>query len=125
ESQEEELEGSVLQLHIKLKDIEPTIWRRILVREDITFYEFNEILYKVIGWSGFHQYEFEIQGQRISEEIEADLWDCNTEIISAKEKRLKDFILQPNDLFLYTYDFGENWIHEILVERVYDEEDEV
>lgn len=123
-SQEEELEGSVLQLHIRLKDVEPTIWRRVLVREDISFYTFNEILHKVMGWSGFQQYEFEIQGQRISEETEADLWDSNTEIISAKEKRLKDFALQSNDLFVYTYDFGDNWVHEILVERVYDIEDE-
>lgn len=121
--QEVEGEGRILQLNIRLKDVKPIIWRRILVRENINFYILNEVIQKVMGWSGFQQYEFQIQGQRISEENQEDLWDENTQIIQAKEKTLREYHLNLNDLFLYTYDFGDNWVHEILVEDIYEGED--
>ena len=125
EEKQQEIEGGgrILQLNIRLKDVTPIIWRRILVRENINFYTLNEIIQKAMGWSGFQQYEFQIQGQRISEENQEDLWDENTEIIQVKEKTLGEYYLESNDLFLYTYDFGDNWVHEILVEDIYEGED--
>ncbi|WP_213819002.1 IS1096 element passenger TnpR family protein [Garciella nitratireducens] len=122
-SEKIEGEGRILQLHIRLKDINPIIWRRILVKEEMNFYTFNQIIQKVMGWSGFQQYEFQIHGQCISEQTQEDLWEEYTEIISPKEKTLAEYFLQPNDFFTYTYDFGDNWVHEILVEDIYEQEE--
>ncbi|KYO64106.1 hypothetical protein ATZ99_21370 [Thermovenabulum gondwanense] len=50
----------ILQLKITLKDIKPPVWRRILVKEDITFYKLNTIIQYLMGWSGYHLYEFRV-----------------------------------------------------------------
>ena len=46
----------------------------------------------------------------------AEEWDV--EIKNEKRFRLNQINLKPKDKFIYEYDFGDNWRHEILFERI-------
>jgi len=108
----------ILQLKITLKDIKPPVWRRILVKEDITFYKLNTIIQCVMGWSGYHLYEFRVGDMVIGEKDDGwDLYD-DYEFKNAKRFKLSNMNFEPKDKFLYIYDFGDNWEHNILVEKV-------
>jgi hypothetical protein len=48
--------------------------------------------------------------------------DRELQIGSAAAKRLDQIAPRPKDRFGYTYDFGDNWEHDILVEAVTDPE---
>ena len=48
------------ELHVELEDIEPPIWRRILVPGSIKLPTLHDLLQLVMGWSDSHLHSFEI-----------------------------------------------------------------
>jgi len=53
-----EQQVSVYQMKVTLLDIEPPIWRRLLVTGDQTLYRLHLILQTIMGWENYHLYEF-------------------------------------------------------------------
>ena len=107
----------VYQFRITLKGIEPKIWRRIQVR-DCTLDELHEYIQTAMGWTNSHLHQFEINGQRCGdpELLEHGLDDFD--YIDSTDTRLSDFIPYNGNrfTFLYEYDFGDCWEHEVLFE---------
>lgn len=107
----------VLQLMVRLEEIEPPIWRRIQVYQHITFYELHLTLQAVMGWLHSHLHSFSVH----------DVLITDTETLLAigvvghdhESARLIDFSLVPGGTrFEYEYDFGDSWKHEIIVEQM-------
>jgi hypothetical protein len=102
--------GSIYQLRISLEETEPEIWRRVLVRDGTSLDELHLVIQDVMGWSNSHLYEFEIRGGRFeAPESEAEGQDSS-------RTKLKDFGLEISDAFVYTYDFGDDWRHVLVLE---------
>ena len=57
------LSKSVRQLRIELDDIEPLVWRRVLVPANITLGRLHRVIQAVMGWTDSHLHEFVIDGQ--------------------------------------------------------------
>lgn len=110
--------GSVYQLKVSLKEISPTIWRRFQVTDDITLLKLHRILQVLMGWEDYHLHVFEIGGVDYSmpypDEVDLDEMD----MISEKRVKLSQLHLAEKSRFLYEYDLGDSWIHEILVEKI-------
>ena len=47
------------QMKIVIKNSKPPIWRRVIVTAGITFSQLSMVLNKVMGWCGYHSFEFE------------------------------------------------------------------
>lgn len=116
----QEIDTNVLQIKITLKDVKPPIWRRILLKDDITFYQFHRVIQTVMGWEGYHLYGFDVYGEQIGEDY--DDWGDFSEFKRASNVKLSDYRFEPKVKFVYVYDFGDDWVHEILVEKVLQEE---
>ena len=56
--------AKILRMKISLADIKPLIWRRIEVKDDITFYELHHIIQIVTGWWNAHLFEFKINNTK-------------------------------------------------------------
>jgi len=56
--------ADLLQLRIELTEVQPAIWRRIVVPESITLGRLHHVIQCVMGWRGGHLHEFEIAGER-------------------------------------------------------------
>jgi hypothetical protein len=106
---------SVYQLKVTLDEIEPPIWRRILVEGDTTFAKLHVIIQEAMGWQNYHLHMFEFGDRRIGipdEEYPEPVDD---------ERSLRiGKVLPPvgATTFHYEYDFGDSWGHQILVEEV-------
>jgi Plasmid pRiA4b ORF-3-like protein len=89
------------------------IWRRFLIRSDSTLTDLHNTLQIAFGWSDFHLHRFRIRGQdySIGQTIVTDL------DINGSEVKLADFQFRVNERFIYEYDFGDWWQHEVRVER--------
>lgn len=106
----------LFQLKITLDGIDPPIWRRIQTT-DCTLSELHEVIQVVMGWENYHMHQFIINGVRYGakEAIEHGL-----ENEDEGKVRLNQII--PNQgkkkfRFQYDYDFGDDWVHEILFEE--------
>lgn len=51
---------SILQIKIEINGIMPKIWRRFLVKDNISFQALHDVIQLVMGWENSHLYEFQI-----------------------------------------------------------------
>lgn len=105
---------SIYQLKITLKDFRPPIWRRVQVNSDITLGKLHQIIQSSMGWTNSHLHGFSIGGVEYGQPLpELDL-----EIKNEQKVKLSKVVTGEKQKFFYTYDMGDSWEHEILVEKV-------
>lgn len=106
--------GTTYQLRIRLTDLQPPIWRRVLV-EDCTLLNLHKIIQVSMGWDNLRMWQFEIEGKEYGDDVVDDAFE--REFIAARKSKLSRFIEAGVKRLLYTYDFEDNWIHTIDVEN--------
>lgn len=108
------------QLKIVIKNSKPPIWRRVIVPAGITFSQLSMILNEVMGWSGYHLFQFEFYhlGLYIEEESEDFAFGYAFYQCMEASTTLIGEYLEGNDWFTYTYDLGDDWQHRVTVEKV-------
>jgi hypothetical protein len=90
------------QLKITLCDVAgPPVWRRILVPAGTRLGTLAAIVELAIGWDGSHQHVFSDAGREYPDSL-----------------ALRDLLSKPGDQFCYTYDFGDDWEHDIDLEDI-------
>lgn len=100
-------------LKVSLLDIEPEIWRRFVVPADITLDRLHDVIQIVMGWEDYHLHQFTVSGRRYTEYPESpdDGKDDG-------RYRLGNLVKRKGLSFEYIYDFGDNWVHQVLLEEI-------
>ncbi len=108
----------VYQCKVTLKDITPPIWRRFLVEPKVTLEELHQILLEVMGWTGYHLHEFEIGDMSFTSPADdEDAADLPDDAFDDRNYRLERVLTaQKVNRFVYTYDFGDGWEHDVVIE---------
>lgn len=110
---EDENGVEVYQAHVWIRRISPMIWRRLLVRSDSTIADLHCALQIAIDWSDLHLHRFHIHGQDYGiSRIGGPGFSSDP-----RKVHLGDFKFRINERFLYEYDFGSRWEHEVRIER--------
>ncbi len=117
----------VYHLKIKLKNVsKPVVWRRILVPAETPFDLLHQMIQVSFGWLEEHAYAFSPTGYGSSPRIEEEpepLIDRGKpfipkqKLLTAYDTRLYEMMKNEGDTFTYTYDFGDDWLHEITLEK--------
>jgi len=107
--------GPVYQLKVTLLEVEPPVWRRILVPGNMTFDRLHIAIQKAMGWTDSHLHEFEVGGQRYGE---PDPEEPDPGLKPEWMVTLQKAVATEGARFEYLYDFGDTWKHEILVESI-------
>lgn len=92
-------------------DIEPEISRRFAVPSSITLDRLHDVIQIIMGWYDCHIYEFVIGNKRYTEDPESEEQGSES-----GKFRLIDIVKRKGQTFNYLYDFGDNWMHEIIIE---------
>ena len=109
----------VARLRIELQELEPKIWRRIDMPLSTTLETLHEAIQMTMGWTFSHLWEFDIDGRCYGDPSFRE-FDDEPPIYKAKGLRLGVLIARGVEQFVYTYDFGDNWRHDVIVEEVRD-----
>ncbi len=108
----------VYQLKVTLKNSKPPIWRRIQVAGDTSLEKLHWILQDVMGWTNSHLHQFKVGRTYYGEPMPEEDFDVEDErkiTLAAAAPGLKK-------KFIYEYDFGDGWEHEIVVEKILEPE---
>jgi hypothetical protein len=106
-------EPIVYQLKITLRGVsKPPVWRRVLVSASITLRELHEIIQQVMGWGNCHLHVFSTNGQEYGSP-DPDLGHASDQRV-----RLEEVFTGDTDRVRYTYDFGDDWEHDIVAEQM-------
>lgn len=106
-------EGTLYQLKITLRGVsKPPVWRRVVVRADISLDELSDVVLRAMGWVGGHMHEF-TDGITEFGVPDGDLYHADE-----TEFELADLMSDVGEDVLYTYDFGDDWAHQIKLEKI-------
>ncbi len=105
------------QLKITLKWSQPAIWRRVVVRADMKLDRLHEVIQIVMPWMNCHMHQF-IVGRAFYGKPDPEFADMSSEILNEKKYTVADLAPAAKKKFIYEYDFGDSWQHEVVVEKV-------
>jgi Plasmid pRiA4b ORF-3-like protein/Domain of unknown function (DUF1841) len=105
---------AVYQVKVTLHGAKPPIWRRLRLPASTTLAQFHQVIQVAFGWEDAHLHAFEVGGRRYSRP-DFELWD---EAADEDKARLRDLAARPGSRLRYTYDFGDSWEHDVLVEDI-------
>jgi hypothetical protein len=105
-------EVTAYQIKISLLNTQPLVWRRLEVVSNMSLNVFALAINDSVGWESYHLHLFDVLGKEYgpTELDDFNEWKC--------DKAMKLYsIVDKQTKFKYTYDFGDNWIHEVEIEK--------
>jgi hypothetical protein len=104
----------VYQIKVGLRGAKPPIWRRLEMPADISLARLHTVIQVAFGWDDSHLHVFETPYGRFG--------TADPELGSRAEApvTLEQVAPAVGRKLSYTYDFGDDWVHDIVVEKVLD-----
>jgi hypothetical protein len=103
----------IYQLRIALRGSQPQIWRRVLAPGNWSLGALHYVIQVAMGWTNSHLHQFIIGDDYISLYKVEGVTSRN-----AAKVTLAEVALKPKSKFVYEYDFGDSWEHDITVEKI-------
>ena len=107
---------TIYRLYVVLLDIGPPIWRRIELSSETSLAQLHKVLQAAMGWQDYHLHEFDIGGRRYGVPEEDD--EQPQKVAKDGAFKLSKALLRKGDSLRYTYDFGDDWTHSVVVEDI-------
>ncbi len=104
----------VFQLHVRLEDTDPPVWRRVLVPGGAKLSKLHDIVQAAMGWTNSHLHSFTIDAKLYGSHFD----DYPEEELDEAECTVSIAMRGNVQRFSYEYDFGDSWSHEVVVEDV-------
>ncbi len=105
----------IVQVKIKLLGVsKPPVWRRLQLRADARLDHLHEVIQAAFGCQDYHMHCFS------SGDDELGVPDPELGFIDERGVTIGELIGGVGDRLRYTYDFGDDWQHEIVVEDLLD-----
>jgi Plasmid pRiA4b ORF-3-like protein len=110
---------NAVQIRITLDEIEPKVWRRLVVPLKWNLEQLHLAIQAAFNWWNYHLHEFRIGGLRYGnvELLEEGAFEGDPRTFDEREVRLRDFE-GPGTSFVYIYDFGDDWHHTVEIEKL-------
>ncbi len=108
------LSDQIYEIKITLRGSKPPIWRRVQVPGKLSLYKLHQVIQLAMGWTNSHLHQFIIDGQYYGIPSPED-WEP---IIDERRHSLSQIAPNVKRKFVYEYDFGDSWEHEIVVEKI-------
>lgn len=107
---------------IQLRGItKPPVWRKVEVPSQFTFGAFHLIIQAAFGWFNYHLHKFALLPYRSPDEIFHKTPDDWNEPWKDERKLTLGELFGTGETIqklCYVYDFGDDWIHDIKIEKV-------
>lgn len=111
-----------LQLKIQLQNLaDPKVWRQVQVPAQFSFYKLHGVIQAAFGWEHAHLFQFSSEGWGSKPEISLPYPDAGEDIVDAKKIKLKEVFKEEGQTYVYIYDFGDDWLHLLTLEKITDE----
>lgn len=111
--------NQIVRLKVTLDWIKPAIWRRIEVPLDAPLVLLHEAIQAAMLFENYHLFAFEAGPRRREARYAIPDPDGDfTPTIDVRRATISDIVGSGIQRFIYTYDFGDDWRHTIVVEAI-------
>jgi Plasmid pRiA4b ORF-3-like protein len=102
---------TILSLKVTLRGTKPPVWRRLLMPGGMTLGDLHQAIQAAMGWHDGHLHAFDIAGRQYGDRDTVD------DVADERRLTLNGLLKSGVVRFPYTYDFGDNWEHTVVIER--------
>jgi hypothetical protein len=102
------------RLKVVLMETDPPIWRRLFVPGDITLQRLDRVIQTAMGWTNSHLHTFTAGGVLYADP--SPEWEVPVK--DERRVRLERIASEEGEAFVYEYDLGDSWRHQVLIEEV-------
>ena len=106
------------QIKVVLRDSQPPIWRRILVRSDLTLRALHQILQISMGWTSSHMHQFAFKKKYYGYPDRDGEDNFGLKTFDDTKIRLNELMTDKGQCLTYEYDLGDSWEHILMVENI-------
>ena len=115
--------SGTFQLRVDLLLMPFPVWRRLLVPARVNFWELHVALQDVMGWRDCHLHQFTVDDPRTGRRCRFGIPDDSgfhgvRDVLTGWEHAVAPYLTVDGHPALYTYDFGDDWQHEITLEAI-------
>lgn len=105
--------GAAYRIKVQLRGVtKPPVWRSLHVPADLSLDRLHEVIQAAMGWEGYHMHVFS-DGR-----CDYGLPDPELGHRDERKARLSQLLIHVGDTIGYTYDFGDGWEHDIVLEEI-------
>ncbi|MCW2679795.1 MAG: plasmid pRiA4b family protein [Frankiales bacterium] len=97
------------RIRITLQGTDPAVWREVVLPGQLHLGQVHDAVQRVMGWQDAHLHEFEAGEERYGD---------GEDNVLETTVRLQDVVRGTGECLLYSYDFGDDWVHTLQVEEV-------
>ncbi len=114
------LAGQAYRLRIDLAEVDPPVWREVLVDPGTPLDELHQVIQGVFAWDDSHLHEFTAEGaggrtSRFAPADDEDGWWAAEPTVDESRVRLSQLLGPGPGRLRYRYDFGDSWDHLLTV----------
>lgn len=106
------VDTSIISLKVTLRGVKPPIWRRLLMPGLMTLGDLHFAIQATMGWQNCHLHAFDIDGRQYGER------DTDNDVADEDRLILMSLVKSGISRFSYRYDFGDNWEHAVIIEKI-------
>jgi hypothetical protein len=106
------------QLKVTLKWSKPPIWRRIVVRGGLKLNLLHDVIQIAMGWTDSHLHQFMTGSRDTRRFYGVSDPEAGSDMLNERRYTVADLAPRVKAKFVYEYDFGDGWEHEIAVENI-------
>ncbi|MCB1869413.1 MAG: plasmid pRiA4b ORF-3 family protein [Gammaproteobacteria bacterium] len=104
----------LFQIRISLSEVEPPVWRRLLISSSTDLAELHQVIQIAMGWSNSDLHQFTADHQQFG----IPDTEYGDSLTPERGKRIGSLLKHENQWITYEYDFGDSWEHKILLEKI-------
>jgi len=119
--------GTALRLRVDLVLMPTVVWRRFLLPASASFWDLHVAIQDTFGWEDRHLHQFTVDDHRLGENLRLGIpgdqrLDGPGRVLPGWEHRVVNYLRPDTSPALYTYDFGDEWQHEVVLEAIHNDE---
>jgi hypothetical protein len=102
--------NNIYQIKIVLNHSKPSIWRRVLILSNTSLLNFHDVIQITMGWEDCHLHQF------VKNKLFYSFDNYDGE--NYEDILVSDLLTKEKDKMVYEYDFGDSWLHDIILEKI-------
>lgn len=111
------------QFKIVLQNAKPPIWRRIQVPESCSFWDLHIAIQDAMGWNDSHLHSFVVRRdpkQPLAQDVHIGIPSDEDfeKILPGWDTPIEKYYTKEGQQALYWYDFGDDWKHTVILEKI-------
>jgi hypothetical protein len=114
---------TILQFRVALRGVRPLVWRRIQVPATYSFWDLHVAIQDSMGWLDYHLHEFRVIPAPRRRSVRIGIPDDDGFVgdpvtLPGWTLPVARYLNRKGQRATYAYDFGDDWQHSLVLERV-------